>query len=160
MQVCRYSDMYVHISFGGQKNRTVAQASSSMHACKNYMYEIHTLTLTLKKSSMSWFLHTHHCTSSRSCADVDCPAAVMSYNASSSFLSSGHISTSTPEPGAPCRGDDSLATHKIGKFKSSLLVPAHKERAGFFLLLIPVETIGYNWGSKRALRVSREVTKK
>lgn len=111
---------------------TVAQASSSMHACKNYMYEIHTLTLTLKKSSMSWFLHTHHCTSSRSCADVDCPAAVVSYNARSSFLSSGHISTSTPEPGAPCRGDDSLATHKIGKFKSSLLVPAHKERAGFF----------------------------
>lgn len=54
-----------------------------------------------------------------------------------------------------------LQTHKIGKFKFSLLVPAHKERAGFFLLLIPLGTRGYNSGSKRALRVgeSREVTK-
>lgn len=111
---------------------------------------------------MSWFLHTCHCTSSRSYADGDCPPAAMLYNARSSFLSSGHIPTSTPEPGeAPCHGGNSLANSQNRKFKFSLLVPAHKERAGFFLLLIPLGTRGYNSGSKRALRVgeSREVTK-
>lgn len=30
-----------------------------------------------------------------------------------------------------------LQTHKIGKFKFSLLVPAHKERAGFFFAANP-----------------------
>lgn len=62
----------------------------------------------------------------------------MLYDARSSFLSSGHIPTSTPEPGeAPCHGGNSLANSQNRKFKFSLLVPAHKERAGFFFAANP-----------------------